>query len=89
MPVGLEDAIIHCPFTSISRATPIWIINEITYYFTKLPQHFIGEPNGDLLITLVDVSLNQTTFVCIVPFNNEELTSDIIVLTVTGKASVY
>lgn len=85
-PEGLQNVIIDCPFTS--QATPVWIIGGIAYYITRLPPQYIALPNGDLEITLVDSSVNQTTFQCIIPFENEELLSDITLLYVTENGKL-
>ena len=86
-PEGLRNVIIDCPFIS-SQATPVWIIRGVAYYITRLPPQYVALSNGDLQITLVDSSVNQTTFQCIVPFENEELISDITLLYVTENGKL-
>ena len=65
-------------------ARPTWIINGTDYYFRQLPPNFRGEPNGDLLIEMIDVSLNQTSFQCAAPVDNIIIFGDITILIVTA-----
>ena len=60
---GNTNEFIPCPF--VGTTTPFWKINDAFYYHTRLPRPFIASssPSG-LLITVVERSINGTSFQC-------------------------
>lgn len=55
---------IPCPFSG--TLFPTWIINNLIYDSSVVPEDFIPSPYG-LMIPLVKMKLNGTTFQCHVP----------------------
>lgn len=63
---GERDEFIPCPFNGDN--TPFWKINGTFYHFTALPCPFMAttSPVG-LVISMVDRSINGTSFQCFAP----------------------
>ena len=63
---GTRNEFIPCPFDR--ENTPFWKINATFYHFTALPCPFIAStsPVG-LVISMVDRSINGTSFQCFAP----------------------
>ena len=82
---GEKDVFISCPFTG--QYLPAWEINGKLYELFQLPDVFIPASRG-ILIPVIDVSLNGTTFQCVYPtgsgFHVEE--SSVGKLTVTPSS---
>ena len=79
--------LIPCRTCQNESRTLLWRINGVDYTESDLPVFYIPSPSG-LLIGQVDVSMNGTTFQCILPNENANpmQTSCLGVLTVNiGK----
>ena len=61
--------LIPCRTCQNENRTLLWRINGVDYTESDLPVFYIPSPSG-LLIGPVDVSMNGTTFQCILPTEN-------------------
>ena len=80
---GERNVIIPCPF--VGSITPLWKINDNFYHHSRLPYPFISaNALSALIITVVDRSLNGTSFQCFAPGvqDTSPRTSSVGVLTV-------
>ena len=85
---GTED--IHIPCQSYPpQATPFWKINDTIYYYSDVPPPFKASKSGrEILIPVVDSTLNGTSFQCFTPTSsgNEVVGSTVGVITVTENS---
>ena len=73
--------------TNPPHATPFWKIDETVYYFSDLPPLFRASHSGrEIIIPVVDISMNGTSFQCFIPTSsgNGLVSSSTGALTVMG-----
>ena len=90
---GQTSVIIPCPPSFVAgNVIPFWKINETFYHHSRLPCPFIASASGALIITVVDSTLNGTSFQCFAPPGIRDVPviarrSDVGLLTVTPDPS--
>ena len=82
---GTEDINIPCQ-SYPPQATPFWKINGTIFYYSDVPPLFkVSKSGREILIPVVDSTLNGTSFQCFTPSStrNEIIGSTVGVITVT------
>jgi hypothetical protein len=82
---GAEGEIIPCQ-SYPPQTTPFWKINGTIYYYSDVPPPFEASKSGrEIIIPVVDLSLNGTSFQCFTPSStgDEVISSTVGVITVT------
>ena len=83
-PEGSEGEIIPCQLYPV-QATPFWKINDSIYYYSDVPPPLeVSRSGRQIVIPVIDSTLNGTTFQCFTPSSSghELISSSIGVLTV-------
>jgi hypothetical protein len=81
---GTEGEIVLC-WSYTVQATPFWKINGTIYYYSDVPPPFKASKSGrEIIIPVVESTLNGTFFQCFTPSSSgdELISSSIGVLTV-------
>ena len=81
---GTEDINIPCQ-SYTSQVTPFWKINDTIYYYSDVPPPFKASKTGrEILIPVVDSTLNGTSLQCFIPSStgDELIGSTVGVITV-------
>ena len=82
---GSEEVPILCHSYPV-QATPFWKINGTIYYYSDVPPPFEASKSGrEIIILLVDSTLNRTSFQCFIPSSSgdELMSSSVGIITVT------
>ena len=76
---GSERELIPCLSYPV-QATPFWKINDTIYYYSDVPPPLkVSRSGREIIITTVDLSLNNTSFQCFIPSSSgNDLTSSSI-----------
>ena len=86
---GSERELILCQSYPI-QATPFWKINGTIYYYSDVPPPLVASRSGrEIIIPVVELTLNGTSFQCFIPSSSgDELSSSTGVLTVIANGKL-
>ena len=84
---GTKDILIPCQsYPPQLQATPFWKINGTIYYYSDVPPPFKASKSGrELLIPVLDSTLNGTSLQCFIP---PSLTEDELIGSTVGVITV-